>query len=190
MEVEMYPWRRDHEIGEALAVAAPVLVSLGVAEPGGGYSAMEIAAAEQRLGRPVPGDVREFYRAVKPTKMFDADDRKEFGFYRLDAPELAWRSMEQADPADDWKGAIGLALGQSTYGDPFWWVEGHRTIPDGAIVLLDHEGTISEDVMFAYFARSFREFIGKVAYFRSLFAKGQDPLFRQEYAELNPVATQ
>lgn len=183
----MYPWRRYRDMGEALAVAVPVLVSLGVVEPGGGCSAVEVAAAEHRLGRPLPGEVREFYRAVRPRDLFAADNRNEFGFYPLDSKELTWRAMEGAGPSEDWSGATGFALGQSRGGDPFWWVDGHRTIPDDGVVLLDHQLQTS-DVMFAYFARSFREFIGKVAYFRNLYSPEHDSLFRQEYVELNPAA--
>src|SRR6185503_12472481 len=134
MEVEMYPWRRYGDMDEALGVAVPVLVSLGAAEPGGGYSAVEIVQAEQRLGRPLPGEVREFYRAVRPAVRSTADDRKQFRFYPLDAVGLTWRPMADtaaaAEPATEWKDANGLALGQSRFGDEFLWVEGHRAIPD------------------------------------------------------------
>ena len=83
--------------------------------------------------------------------------------------------------------AQGLFLGQSAFGDRFWWAEGHRTAPGGSIFLLDHEGNWSEDVMFVHFARSFREFLAKLAFFESLDPKPQDELFRREYLELNPL---
>jgi hypothetical protein len=82
--------------------------------------------------------------------------------------------------------AQGLFLGQSAFGDPFWWAEGHRSVSDGSIFLLDHEGHLSEDVMFVHFARSFPEFLSKLAYFKSLDSTPQDELFRREYLELNP----
>ncbi len=94
--------------------------------------------------------------------------------------------MEGGEPEADWVDAQGLFLGQSTFGDPFWWAEGHRTAPNGSVFLLDHEGHLSEDVMFVYFARSFREFLAKLTYFKSLDSTPQDELFRREYLELNP----
>jgi hypothetical protein len=41
--------------------------------------------------------------------------------------------------------------------------------------------------MFARFARSFRELLAKLAFFRSLDSREQDDLFRREYLELNPA---
>jgi hypothetical protein len=111
-----------------------------------------------------------------PTELFAPGPRKEFGFYTIGSKELTWKSMEGAEPAEDWAGAQGLFLGQSQGGDPFWWAERHRAAPNGSIFLLDHEGYLSEDVMFAHFARLFREFLAKLAYFKSLDSKPQDEL--------------
>jgi hypothetical protein len=94
--------------------------------------------------------------------------------------------MKGAEPEADWASANGLALGQSEEGDPFWWIEGHRIIPNGSIVLLDHEGSLGE-VMFVHFARTFPEFLARVAYFKQL-CPLHDLLFQQEYLELNPSA--
>jgi hypothetical protein len=175
-------------MGEALAVAGPVLVSLGVIESGGGYSAVEVAAAEHRLGRPLPGEVREFYRAVRPSKWAGQADRKAFGFYPLDSVAIGWIWSESAEPPAEWARASALALGQTRSGHAFWHVEGHGTLPDGGIVLVDQQPAAGGSVTFTCFARSFREFIGKVAYFRGLVSTEQDPLFREEYRELNRAA--
>lgn len=188
METDSYPWRRRQEFSEVLAFARPVFISLKVVEPIRGCTDAEIAAAEQRMQRPLPLDVREFYRAMRPTELFSGDDRKEFGFYTIGSTELDWRTMEGAEPAEAWVGATGLALGQSAFGDPFWWVEGHRSLPVGSIVLLDHDGGLGGDIMFVHFARSFREFLAKVAYFKNLYSPTQDPVFQREYLELNPPA--
>jgi hypothetical protein len=186
MNDSLYPWRQPKDLAVVLAEVRPVLASLGVVTETGGCSESEIAAAEQRLSRPFPADVRAFYRAMRPTELFSNNARKEFGFYTIDAQELSWQSMQGAEPAEDWVGAQGLFLGQSVFGDPFWWAEGHRTAPDGSIFLLDHEGQLSEDVMFVHFARSFREFLAKLAYFKNLDSTPEDELFRGEYLELNP----
>jgi hypothetical protein len=185
MSDEQYPWRRPRDLETVLAEVKPVLASLGIVEPGTGCSDAEIDAAEGRSRR-FPEYVRAFYRSMRPTELFASGTRKEFGFYTIGSQELTWKSMEGAEPADDWVGAQGLFLGQSTFGDPFWWAEGHRTAPNGSIFLLDHEGNLSEDVMFAHFARSFGEFLAKLAYFKSLDSKPKDELFRREYLELNP----
>jgi hypothetical protein len=118
--------------------------------------------------------------------VFAPGQRKEFGFYTIGSKELTWKSMDGAEPAEDWVGAQGLFLGQSAFGDPFWWADGHRTAPNGSIFLLDHEGNLSEDVVFGHFARSFREFLAKLAHFKSLDSKPKDELFLREYLELNP----
>jgi hypothetical protein len=185
MSDEQYPWRQPRNLETVLAEVKLVLVSLGVVEPGDGCSDAEIAAAEGRSRR-FPEDVRAFYSSMRPTALFAPGARKEFGFYTIGSKELTWKSMEGAEPAEDWVDAQGLFLGQSAFGDPFWWAEGHRAAPNGSIFLLDHEGNLSEDVMFVHFARSFREFLAKLAYFKSLDSTPQDHLFRREYLELNP----
>ena len=188
MENPTYPWRVPRELGEVLADARAVFASLGVIEFHGGCTDAQIANAEDRMQRPLPGEVREFYRVMRPTELFASGTRKEFGFYLIDSAELQWQSMQGAEPPQDWTEATGLALGQSAFGDPFWWVEGHRSLPNGSIVLLDHDGGLGGDVMFVHFARSFREFIAKVTYFKGLYSSVQDPLFQSEYVELNPSA--
>lgn len=170
----------------AMAAARPVFASLGIIGRGDGCSEQEINEAEQRMKRPFPPDVRVFYQGVRPTDLFGNVERKEFGFYTIGSQELSWGSMEGAEPADDWLHASGLALGQSASGDPFWWIEGHRSLPTGSIVLLDHDGGLGGDVMFVHYARCFREFLAKVAYFKNLYPPAQDELFLREYLELNP----
>ena len=187
MSDQQHPWRQPSDLETVLARLKPVLVSLGIVEAGAGCTEAEIVAAEGR-SRQFPEDVRAFYRSMRPTDLYAPGARREFGFYTIGSPELKWMPMDGAEPAEDWVGAQGLFLGQSAFGDSFWWAEGHRTAPAGSIFLLDHEGNLSEDVMFGYFARSFREFLAKLTYFKSLDSHeaASDALFRQEYLELNP----
>lgn len=184
---EPYPWRRPKDFATVLAEVQPVLASLGVVAEGLGCSESEIAAAERRCSRPFPADVRAFYRSMRPTELFSPDRSKEFGFYGIDSKQLAWKSMDGAEPAEDWVGAQGLFLGQSACGDPFWWAVDHRSAPDGSIFLLDHDGGMGGDVMFVHFARAFGEFLAKLGYFKNLYST-RDELFRREYVELNPSA--
>jgi hypothetical protein len=185
MNAQIFPWRTQRNIEDTLADARDVLAALGIVEPTGGCTDAEIADAEKRMRRPLPDDVREFYCKMRPTPLFADNTNKEFGFFTIGSDELIWRSMEGAEPPELWVGANGLALGQSLFGDPFWWVEGHRFLPDGSIILLDHEGTIGEDVMFVHFARSYREFLSKLTYFKGLYPYPENSLFRLEYEELN-----
>lgn len=182
-----YPWRDCADLGMVLASVKPIFASLLSVESSGGHSDLEIISAERRIGTPLPEAIREFYRAMRPTPIFNPPQR-EFGFYPLNSTELAWHSMQGAEPEEAWSSARGLALGQSTYGDPFWWIEGHRFLPDGSITLLDHEDGVGGEVLFVHFARSFPEFIAKVAHFRGRYPRSPDTAYRQEYLELNPSA--
>src|SRR5437867_755885 len=93
MNTDPYPWRKSEDLADTLAGVRPVFASLGVVAPIAGCTESEIAAAEQRLTRPLPPDVRAFYRAMRPMELF-SDDRKEFGFYTIGSNELSWQSME------------------------------------------------------------------------------------------------
>jgi hypothetical protein len=188
MDAEIYPWRRVPSIQDAIAIARPFLIAQNIVEPTGGYAEEAIATAEKRLGAPIPADVREFQRAFRPTDVYGSRTDADFGFYALGSKEFVWQPMEEAEPSEDWKAAKGLALGQSTFGDPFWWIRGHRWIPDGSIVLLDHDGGMCLDIVFVYFARSFAEFLARVTHFGSLYSNAADALFQQECRELNPSA--
>jgi hypothetical protein len=57
---------RPLRIEEAVQKAAQPLIERGLATEGRGASEREIIAAERRLGRPLPDDVRFFYRHVTP----------------------------------------------------------------------------------------------------------------------------
>lgn len=186
MSSEMYPWRQPKDLATVLSEVKPILAALGIVAPNAGCSDSEIAKAEAR-SQPFPPEVRAFFQSMRPTDLFSGSQKKEFGFYTIESDELTWKSMQGAEPAEDWVGAQGLFLGQSVFGDPFWWVKGHRSAPDGAIFLLDHEGDLTANVMFGCIARSFCEFLVKVVYFRKLTAS-QNAQFQAEYAELNPSA--
>jgi hypothetical protein len=186
MSTQVYPWRVTGDFAQIVNLARPVLVGLGVVSADGGASESEIAAAEARMGRPLPGDVRAFHAAMRPMELFERGSRREFGFYPLGSAEFVWHSMEGAEPVEEWTAAQGLRLGQSAFGDPFWWIEGHRSLPNGTIVMMDHDGGLGGDAPFVCFARTFGEFIAKIAHFKGLYAPAGDPLFASELRELNP----
>lgn len=215
MAADVYPWRDNRPLKQVLATSRPWLKKKQIIASGGGYSDAEIARAEQRIGRPLPLEISEFYRAVRPLEIFSDDGPAGFGFYQIQQPELCWKMLghDDAVPVEDWANAQGLSFGQSLYGDPIFWVKGHRTQPDGCIMIFDHEQAIG-DVYFAILARSLSEFLGKIVFLNGL--DGGDPLedleddqilnseddellailnqdgdkyelFRKEYRELNPT---
>ena len=186
MSTEAYPWRQAADFHGVLDSARPVLVAMGVVSAAGGCNGNEISAAEAKVGRALPAEVRDFYAAMRPTDVFETGSPRGFGFYPIGSAELVWQPMEGAEPPEDWTSAQGLALGQSAFGDPFWWIEGHRSLPNGSIVLLDHDGGLCGDIPFVCFARTFGEFVAKIAHFKALYAPPGDPLFVGELRELNP----
>lgn len=211
-----YPWRDNRSLEQVLAESRAWLTNERIIAVGLGFNDVEIAAAERRLRRPFPEEVRELYRTYRPVRVFSKDGPEEFGFYQLDQLELRWESLghDDAVPVEDWARAEGLVIGQSLYGDPIFWVRGHRTRPDGCVMVFDHELAMG-DLFFAVVARSLAEFVGKVVCLRGLNgrpdsledltdhpilnAKDEDlmsivnadsrlDLFKAEYAELNPTS--
>ena len=75
--------------------------------------------------------------------------------------------MAEAEPAEDWVDAEGLAIGQGIFGDPFWWIKGHRWFSDGCIVVYNHDGGFGE-IPFTRVANSLAEFVAKTAFFGKL----------------------
>jgi hypothetical protein len=187
MEQQVYPWRASLDIRQVLAEVRPTFLMLNSIDPAGGCAPDEIKRAETRIGVPLPNDLREFYLAFRPTKLFRNDVRQGFGFYPVSSDELRWRSMEGAEPEEDWISARAVAIGQSEFGNPFWLVENHRSIPDGGIVLLNHDGAIPGRLAFVYYARSLREFLLKLAHFQGLYASKDQDLFYREHMEMNPT---
>ncbi|HET6249802.1 MAG TPA: hypothetical protein VFE47_19085 [Tepidisphaeraceae bacterium] len=156
--------------------------------------------------------MRQFLLAVQPIPMWPDDGKgglneagpDEFFFYGAERSELKWQSLSDWVPESDWSAASGLAIGQSGYGDAFFWVKGHRVHPDGCIAIDDHEG----DPQYYVLARSLPEFVGKVVRLKGLSPRALDDfdddegdeediadmfstenleLFRAEHAELNPT---
>jgi hypothetical protein len=211
-----YPWRDRRSLAQVLADTRPWLARKRIIEKGGGGCPGSIlTVAEKRLKRPLPPELREFFFAVRPVKIFAEPGPSDFGFYRPEQPELQWHSLSQWPPQPDWIRAEGLAIGQSLYGDLLLWVTGHRTHPSGCIVVNDHELAMG-DLPNPVIARSLSEFIAKVVHVKGLtpgnldddlddddedidglggldeddpFGLVASELFNQEYAELNPTST-
>lgn len=165
----MFPWRDNRPLKQVLAASRPWLRKQHIIASGGGYSEADIADAEKRMGRSLPLEIQEFYRSMCPVRIFSDDGPEEFGLYQLAQTELRWEVLghEDAIPFEDWARAEGLAFGQTLYGDPIFWVRGHRSQPDGCIMIFDHEQAMG-DVHFAIFARSLGEFLNKIVFLKGL----------------------
>jgi hypothetical protein len=157
---------------EVLAECRRWLVRKRIVKKGGGCGEVELTAAEKRMGRRLPADVRAFLEEVRPIPMFkdgelNEDGPSEFFFYEPEQPEMRWRSLAEWGPSADWRGAEGLAIGQTGYGDALFWVRGHRVHPDGCVAVDDHEVAMG-DLRYAVLARSLSELIAKVVHLKGL----------------------
>jgi hypothetical protein len=146
------PTWRSLTIDEALAKIAEPLITRGLATKGRGASKREIAAAEKRLGRPLPVEVRVFYEHVTPVPECTQFGGGSVGFQPIGDADLNWLD----DPIvreeklwvgpqgdcwlDGWSTARLLVIGYTEFGDWLLWSAGLSGLPDGAIVLTDHEG--------------------------------------------------
>jgi hypothetical protein len=172
-----FPWRDGRSLGQVLEDGRPWLQRRRIIRKGGGSRASAVAAADKRLGEPLPRDVRDFLLAIQPVPMFkddlDEDGPSEFFFYGPEPPELRWQSLAEWAPKPDWIGARGLAIGQTGYGDGLYWVTGHRVHRDGCIAVFDHELAMG-DLPYFVVARSLSEFIAKVVHSKGLSPGGDD----------------
>ncbi|HET6248584.1 MAG TPA: SMI1/KNR4 family protein [Tepidisphaeraceae bacterium] len=204
-----YPWRDGRSLSDVLADSRGWLCKRRIIEDGGGASESAIAAAEARLGRPLPDDIRELHRCFRFMRIFSADGPEDFGLYSIEQDEISWERPTDAIPAQDWENAEALLIGQNHYGDSLFWVTGHRTQPDGCIGICDHELAIG-NLQFAIMARSLAEFIAKIVIVGGLTGAFEyeleldddwEPLEQRlglaaltlisnEYDELNPSALQ
>jgi hypothetical protein len=75
------PWRDSRSLKQVLASSRAWFKTKHIIEAGGGYSENEIAAVDRRLARPLPSEIREFYRTVRPVPIFSEDGPSEFGFF-------------------------------------------------------------------------------------------------------------
>ena len=164
MTPDQYPWRTDRTLGEVLASCRPWLIGKEVIKDAAGYPEDEVASAEQRIGRPLPDDIRAFYHAARPIGDDNGGFRAGVVLYDLDALEWQSMSVHQQEPLDDWARAEGLWFGCIAGGQSaLCWVRGHRAHADGCIVLVDPLSYMTlGDLSVSVHARSFAEFIAKL----------------------------
>lgn len=172
MAKSSFPWRDGRSLRQVLAESRRWLERKRIIQKGGGLQESVLAAAEKRLGQPLPGVVRQFLLEVQPIPMFrdgelNEDGPDEFYFYRPEHSEFRWHALCGWMPQSDWSEAQGLAIGQTGYGDALYWVKGHRIHPDGCIAVDDHEVAMG-DLQCAVLARSLSEFIAKVVHLKGL----------------------
>src|SRR5688500_15422495 len=112
MTAMTFPWRTDSSLAAVLATSRPSLEKNRIIAKGGGHSDAELDAAEQRLGRPLPSDVREFYGMIRPVALdwLDDDAPGEFGFYQLEDFQCLPLAEETLP---DWDNAEVLLIGQT-----------------------------------------------------------------------------
>jgi hypothetical protein len=146
------PTWRSLTIDEALSNVAKPLVTRGLATKVRGSSEKEIAAAEKRLGEPLPAELRAFYRHVSPVPECTEFGGGSVGFQPIGDSDLTWLD----DPGlredklwvgpqgdcwlDGWITARLLVIGYTEFGDWLLWSAGLSGRSDGTIVLTDHEG--------------------------------------------------
>jgi hypothetical protein len=203
---DTYPWRDGRTVREVIDANRGLLVKTGIIDPGDGYSAAEIRAVEQRIGKHLPSDVKELYAAARPRQV-GLDPWPSIGLFKPDIDDdVRWYRLldDQPHPIDlvaggdlvgleDFKRIEGLMLGGNPFFDRLFWVRGHSRIADGCIILTDHEN----DYPLPIVARSLAEYLARICFFggtdlvtypgqRDDFPLDDVMPFAREFAELNP----
>jgi len=152
MRIDATPAWRTVTIEETMQKVAGPLVKRGLATKDRGSSAKAISAAEKRLDRPLPDDMRTFYRHVTPLPECTQFGGGSVGFQPigdldltwLDEPSLReeklWVGPQGECWLDGWDNAHLLVIGYTEFGDWLLWCGGLAGRPNGTIVLTDHEG--------------------------------------------------
>jgi SMI1 / KNR4 family (SUKH-1) len=165
------PWR-SVTIEEVLDQAAEPLVKRGLATPQRGASEKAIQAADKRLGRPLPDELRAFYRRVTPVPECPAFGLGSVGFQPVEDPDLTWLDDPELREEKLWVVPLGkcwlkgwakarlLVIGYTEFGDWLLWCEGLSGRPAGTVVLTDHEGEDNPVVL----GDAFAQWLGR--YFR------------------------
>jgi hypothetical protein len=139
-------------IEEAVNNVVQPLIERGLATERRGASEKEIIAAEGRLGRPLPDDLRFFFLHVTPVPESPLLGGGFVGFQPIGDPDLTW--LDDPDlreeklwvcPSadcwlDGWQTARLLVVGYTDFGDWLLWCDGLSNRATGTIVLTDHEG--------------------------------------------------
>jgi hypothetical protein len=153
-----FPWR-SMTIEQALDVAVEPLIKRGLATANRGDFERKITAADERLARPLPGDLRTFYRRVAPVSQCPELGGGSVGFQPISDPDLTWlddRQMRQEKlwvaPSGDcwlagWETAQLLVIGYTEFGDWLLWCDNLPGRSVGTVVLTDHEGEVNPIVL-------------------------------------------
>jgi hypothetical protein len=143
---------RNVSIDQVLDRCAGDLIERGLATSRRGFTTSELEAVDRRLGRPMPDELRAFYRRVTPVPhwpdpeygliAFQPPDDE--GLTWLDDPTLRAEKLWVAPPAGEcwlagWGDARLLAIGYTPFGDWLLWCDGLQGRPVGTVVLTDHD---------------------------------------------------
>jgi len=142
---------RGVSIEQAVDRCADGLVMRGLATETHGYSAAVLSAADRRLGRPMPAELRAFYSRINPVSECPDPEYGLVGFQPPDDDDLTWLDdpmvrenklwvmQDEACWIDGWADAKLLIIGYTPFGDILLWADGLTNRPTGTIVLTDHE---------------------------------------------------
>jgi hypothetical protein len=206
LSVEELTWLwRFSRLEDALDEVPDALVEGGLATEQRGVSEAVLAAVDARLGRPIPDDLRQFYRRVTPVPTCPYKESGFVGFQPADDADLRWigphelKSELWTTPYEHnwlkgWQSAYVLVFGYTPFGDSLLWCEGLHDRPPGTIVLTDHDGTFNPVVLgesFAQWIARYR-YSGLVEY--AILEAGLDPdrttrfatAFLTDHVRLNP----
>jgi hypothetical protein len=203
-----YPWRTARTVEQVINANRDLLIRTGIIEPGPGYSPAELRAIERRTHGPLPDEIKQLYAAARPRQV-GADHWPSMGLFKPDGDiDVRWYHLldDQPHPIDlivrykpsvpgfdNFKHAHGLMLAGNPFFDRLFWVRGHATMPDGCIMLTDHEGYPPMPIV----ARSLSQYLARLCFFngtdlitypgqRGDFPLDHALLFAREFAELNP----
>jgi hypothetical protein len=167
------------------------------------FTAEEIKAAESRLGRALPDDLREFYKRIRPVSECPDPDYGVVGIQPLDDDDLQWLDSQESrarvfdllgesvDLIPGLDKADILLIGYTPFGDWLLYCENLKGHPDGTIVLTDHDG---DGVIIV--GESFRSWLARYSFFEfepSIVADALDSWsaevvvpFLEQHLALNP----
>ncbi|MGA2497393.1 MAG: hypothetical protein ABSH20_06610 [Tepidisphaeraceae bacterium] len=204
-----YPWRDGSSVTQIINANRKMLVRIGMIEEGSGYTERELKAWNARLKSPAPTEAIELYRAARARQVGE-EHWPSMGLFTLEDKDVRWYDLvderphpidiiwwrdQPVDPAIErgWRKAQGFMLGGTPFFDKLFILRGHGRIPDGSILLTDHESSYPMVIA----ARSLTEYMARLCYFAGTdlisFPGERDRLphekvmaFVREYVELNP----
>jgi hypothetical protein len=204
-----YPWRDRRTVTQVVNDHRDLLVRAGMIEEGPGHSAKEIQEFRAGQAEPAPPELIELYRAARP-RQIGADHWPNIGLFTLSDEEPRWHALleERPHPIDiiwwrdepvpedveaQWRTAKGFELGGTPFFDRLFILKGHASVPDGSILLTDHES----DHPMAIVARSLAEYLARFCHFDGLdliaypgecesYPREMVMTLAREYMELNP----